>query len=57
MHNRHGMQNETKPREFAIPPWPVVASLPFAPEIVIDTLHHAIERLVLKGYKRQIHTV
>jgi hypothetical protein len=31
-----------------ISPWAVVASLPFAPEIVIDTVRHAIERLALK---------
>ena len=28
----------------------MVASLPFAPEIVIDTVRHAIERLNLKGH-------
>ena len=33
-----------------ISPWGVVASLPFAPEIVIDTVRHAIERLRLKGH-------
>ena len=32
-------------------PWAVVSSLPFAPEIVVDTIRHAIERLGLK--KRQ----
>jgi len=37
------------PDDGTISPWAVVASLPFAPEIVIDTLHHAIERLELKG--------
>jgi hypothetical protein len=38
------------PDDGTISPWAVVASLPFAPEIVIDTLRHAIERLVLKGH-------
>ena len=28
-------------------PWAVVASMPFAPDIVCATLHHAIERLEL----------
>jgi len=37
------------PDDGTISPWAVVASLPFAPEIVIPTLHHAIERLKLKG--------
>jgi hypothetical protein len=32
-----------------IAPWAVVASLPFAPTIVCETLRHAIERLDLKG--------
>jgi hypothetical protein len=36
------------PDDGTISPWAVVASLPFAPEIVIDTIHHAIERLHLK---------
>jgi hypothetical protein len=31
-------------------PWAVVASLPFAPEIVTDTIRHAIERLGLKRH-------
>jgi hypothetical protein len=31
-----------------ISPWAVVSSLPFAPDIVIDTVRHAIERLDLK---------
>lgn len=31
-------------------PWAVVASLPFAPEIVTDTIRHAIERLDLKRH-------
>ncbi|HUE24366.1 MAG TPA: glucoamylase family protein [Bryobacteraceae bacterium] len=38
------------PDDGTISPWAVVASLPFAPEIVIDTVRHAIERLELKGY-------
>src|ERR1700733_11033860 len=38
------------PDDGTISPWAVVASLPFAPEIVIDTVRHAIERLNLKGY-------
>jgi hypothetical protein len=38
------------PDDGTISPWGVVASLPFAPEIVIDTLHHAIESLKLKGH-------
>jgi hypothetical protein len=37
------------PDDGTISPWAVVASLPFAPEIVIDTLRHAIERLSLKA--------
>ena len=36
------------PDDGTISPWAVVASLPFAPEIVIETLRHAIERLSLK---------
>jgi hypothetical protein len=36
------------PDDGTISPWAVVASLPFAPEIVIDTVRHAIERLHLK---------
>ena len=38
------------PDDGTISPWAVVASLPFAPEIVIDTVRHAIERLQLKGH-------
>jgi hypothetical protein len=37
------------PDDGTISPWAVVASLPFAPEIVIDTVRHAIEHLHLKG--------
>jgi hypothetical protein len=36
------------PDDGTISPWAVVTSLPFAPEIVIDTVRHAIERLNLK---------
>lgn len=36
------------PDDGTISPWAVVASLPFAPEIVIETIRHAIERLSLK---------
>jgi len=38
------------PDDGTISPWAVVASLPFAPEIVIATIRHAIERLGLKGH-------
>ena len=38
------------PDDGTISPWAVVASLPFAPEIVIETIRHAIERLHLKGH-------
>jgi hypothetical protein len=38
------------PDDGTIAPWAVVASLPFAPEIVIKTVRHAIERLKLKGH-------
>jgi hypothetical protein len=37
------------PDDGTISPWAVVASLPFAPEIVIDTIRHAIEKLNLKS--------
>jgi hypothetical protein len=40
------------PDDGTISPWAVVASLPFAPEIVIDTVRHAIERLHLKQHGR-----
>ena len=36
------------PDDGTISPWAVAASLPFAPEIVIETVRHAIERLKLK---------
>jgi hypothetical protein len=32
-----------------VSPWGVVASLPFAPEVVLGTIRHAIERLNLKN--------
>jgi hypothetical protein len=37
------------PDDGTISPWAVVASLPFAPEIVIGTIRHAIEKLELKN--------
>lgn len=37
------------PDDGTIAPWAVVASLPFEPEIVCATLHHAIDRLELNG--------
>jgi len=36
------------PDDGTISPWAVISSLPFAPEIVIPTARHAIERLDLK---------
>jgi hypothetical protein len=36
------------PDDGTISPWAVAASLPFAPDIVVETLRHAIERLDLK---------
>ena len=38
------------PDDGTISPWAVVASLPFAPEIVLHTVRHAIEKLDLKKY-------
>jgi len=38
------------PDDGTISPWAVATSLPFAPEIVIKTMRHAIERLLLKGH-------
>jgi hypothetical protein len=38
------------PDDGTVSPWAVVASLPFAPEIVLDTIRHAIERLNLKKH-------
>jgi hypothetical protein len=37
------------PDDGTISPWSVVASLPFAPEIVLKTIRHAIKRLEEKG--------
>jgi len=39
------------PDDGTISPWAVIASLPFAPEIVMPTARHAIERLNLKQHK------
>ncbi len=39
------------PDDGTIAPWAVTASLPFAPEIVVATIRHAIERLELKNHK------
>jgi hypothetical protein len=36
------------PDDGTISPWAVVASLPFAPDVVCDTLRHAIDRLAAK---------
>jgi len=38
------------PDDGTVSPWAVVASMPFAPEIVIDSVRHAIERLRLRGH-------
>ncbi|MEO5977526.1 MAG: glucoamylase family protein [Chryseolinea sp.] len=38
------------PDDGTVSPWAVVASIPFAPEIVINTIRHAIERLNLKNH-------
>jgi hypothetical protein len=35
-----------------VSPWAVVSSLPFAPEAVVNSVRHAIERLHLKNKKR-----
>ena len=40
------------PDDGTLSPWAVIASLPFAPEIVIPTARHAIERLDLKRHSR-----
>jgi len=40
------------PDDGTISPWAVIASLPFAPEIVIPTTRHAIERLDLKKHSK-----
>lgn len=39
------------PDDGTISPWAVIASLPFAPEIVLPTARHAIERLNLKKHR------
>ena len=39
------------PDDGTISPWAVVASLPFAPEIVVATIRHAIEKLNLKHHR------
>ncbi len=39
------------PDDGTVSPWAVVASLPFAPEIVIETIRHAIEKLNLKQHR------
>ena len=38
------------PDDGTISPWAVATSLPFAPDIVLPTLRHAIERLMLSGH-------
>jgi hypothetical protein len=38
------------PDDGTISPWAVATSLPFAPEIVLKTMRHAIERLKLRGH-------
>lgn len=38
------------PDDGTISPWAVAASLPFAPEVVLPTLRHAIEKLDLKKH-------
>ncbi len=35
------------PDDGTISPWAVVSSLPFAPEIVVPAIHHAVQRLAL----------
>jgi hypothetical protein len=37
------------PDDGTISPWAVVASLPFAPEIVTDAIRHAVEKLAREG--------
>jgi len=39
------------PDDGTVAPWAVVASLPFAPDIVTEAIHHAIERLNLKHHR------
>ncbi|HXU19037.1 MAG TPA: glucoamylase family protein [Verrucomicrobiae bacterium] len=38
------------PDDGTVSPWAVATSLPFAPDIVIPTIHHIIERLKLLGH-------
>jgi hypothetical protein len=50
------------PDDGTISPWAVVASLPFAPEIVLNTVHHAIQKLkekntVDKGFDASFNTI
>ena len=40
------------PDDGTISPWAVASSLPFAPDIVLSTLRHAIERLDLKKHSK-----
>jgi hypothetical protein len=40
------------PDDGTISPWAVVASLPFAPEVVTDAIRHAIERLAPRSPER-----
>jgi hypothetical protein len=39
------------PDDGTVSPWAVVASLPFADDIVLDTINHAIEKLNLKNHR------
>ena len=39
------------PDDGTVAPWAVVSSLPFAPDIVIDTIRHAIEKLNLRSHE------
>lgn len=39
------------PDDGTVAPWGVVASLPFAPQIVLDTVEHAIDKLNLKHHR------
>jgi hypothetical protein len=41
------------PDDGTLSPWAVVASVPFAPEAVCDTLRHAIERLARRNKGRR----
>ncbi len=41
------------PDDGTLSPWAVVASLPFAPDVVCDTLRHAIERLAQRKSRRR----